>query len=373
MSQRFNTLDSFRGLAALLIAVFHFPPIFWGADFPVLRHAYVVTNFFFALSGFILMAAYARKIQNAANYSRFILKRIARLVPMHLVATLAVLGMPLLTHGTDLVLTYLFTGQYGGDLPEVLTPTKYVWVHALLLQGFGLLPELALNFPAWSLGVIFFCAALLGLLQLTLRRHAGWAFAVMALGSAVLLLTQAPHQFASTYDYGFARGALHFFMGSLSYLLWQKLSLGARMGKWAEPAQASALVLALAFMVAAEPNSSLALLNPLVCALVLLAFSVDKGDFHAFLSHPVFHWLSKRSYSMFMTQALVLFIGHQTLEWTTYFQASTFTGHLFGTLALTVYVAALLALSNMTYRWVEQPAYAWLTRLPRRAVSMSKA
>lgn len=375
MAHRFETLDSFRGIAALFIAVFHFPLIFWGAEFPALRHAYVVTNFFFALSGFILMAAYSDKLRSGPAFRIFLSKRLVRLLPLHLLMTAAVVFLPFVTYGTDLVLTYLMTGQYAGDVPPLKILWRDFWVHLFFLQGFGLLTELTLNFPAWSLGVIFFCSVVVGALLVTLKRYSGWIFAVIVAITAVVLVCQAPHQFSSTYDYGVARGALHFFTGALVYLLWQKYKPAIRWGRWAVTVQAMTLVLALAFMVAAQPTSELALLNPFVCAMILMAFSVDNGDFHASLSHPFFRWLSLRSYSMFMTQAVLLFIGHQTKEWTDYFHATAFTGHLFGTLALLAYLAALMGLSDLAYRKVEKPLAARLLRraLPRAAASGSRA
>lgn len=137
MAHRFETLDSFRGIAALFIAVFHFPLIFWGAEFPALRHAYVVTNFFFALSGFILMAAYSDKLRADPAFRIFLSKRLVRLLPLHLLMTAAVVFLPFVTYGTDLVLTYLMTGQYAGDVPPLKILWRDFWVHLFSCRVLG--------------------------------------------------------------------------------------------------------------------------------------------------------------------------------------------------------------------------------------------
>lgn len=354
-SARFQTLDAFRGVAALAIAIFHFPLIFWGSDFSPLRNAYLATNLFFALSGFILMAAYGSRLSSWGDVGRFAKKRAIRLVPLHLVATGAVVLVPYVAHISDLFLTYIFTGGYAGTTPPLVVNAKELVVHTFLLQGFGLLPSLVLNFPAWSLGVIFLCSLLLSV-AVRLTKGAAWVlFALIVLTCWHLVVNVAPHHMSSTYDFGFARGALFFFTGAVAYKLSASLNLRERLGNWTPVAQALVIVGAGAFATLASAATLLSLWAPVFFVVFLCVFAVDKGEFARHFRHGRFTWLSERSYSLFMCHAFLLFVGVQAEEWIKYFKLDSFNAGFVGTAALALYVVLLLGLANLAYRYLEVP------------------
>lgn len=344
-----------RGLAALCVAAFHFPAVFWGAQTPALRNAYVLTNLFFALSGFLLMSAYGDRLDSAQGLRQFALRRIQRLVPLHLLATAMVLCAPFLAHASDLALNFLLAGAYAGDVASVDVDVKDLAAQVFLAQGVGLRPELVLNFPAWSLGVIFFCSLLLGL---TCWLAPGWRH-LISLGLAVTgflaVAVLAPHRMGSTHDFGFARGMACFFAGAAACGALKQWPAFALPGAWRVTIQAAALVLLAAFASAVPSGASAALLSPLVAVVVLLAFCDDSTDFGRFFSAPVFGWLADRSFAVFMLQAPWLFIGHQAMEWSAYFSLSAFGAKTAGLFALLLYLAVTLACADLAHRKVEVP------------------
>lgn len=354
-SARFQTLDAFRGVAALAIAIFHFPLIFWGSDFAPLRNAYLATNLFFALSGFILMAAYGSRLASWGSVGRFAKKRAVRLMPLHLAATVAVVLVPYVAHASDLLLTYLLTGGYAGATASLVVNPRDLAVHTFLLQGFGLLPELVLNFPAWSLGIIFLCSVLLGVLVRVAKGAAWVLFAIIALTCWQLVANVAPHHMSSTYDFGFARGGLFFFTGAIAYQLSSRLNLREKLGDWTPVAQALVIIGAGAFATVASPLTLLSLWAPVFFVVFLCVFAVDRGEFTRYFSHRRFTWLSERSYALFMCHAFLLFIGVQTEEWIKYFKLDSFNAGFVGTSALALYVALLLGLADLAYRFFEVP------------------
>ena len=55
---RFYALDSWRGIAAVMVALFHMP-IAWSLyDVGIVRHAWLFVDFFFVLSGFVIAFTY---------------------------------------------------------------------------------------------------------------------------------------------------------------------------------------------------------------------------------------------------------------------------------------------------------------------------
>lgn len=83
-----RSLDTLRGLAALTVCLLHANPIF---GIPLLmHHAYLAVDFFFALSGFILVSRYKDMILNSngqpLTFYKFAIIRFARLYPLYLLA-----------------------------------------------------------------------------------------------------------------------------------------------------------------------------------------------------------------------------------------------------------------------------------------------
>lgn len=355
--QRFESLDALRGVAALFIALAHFPAIFAGAQFAPLRHAYLLTNMFFMLSGFVLMSAYGAKLASWGHWRSFAAARAWRLVPLHLLTTVAVLLVPYAAYAVYLLLTWLLTGTYAGDLPHFPVELKALMVHVLMLQGFGLLDELVLNFPAWSMGAIFFCSLLLAAVLAATRTTTARAtvFGLLALASFVVIALKAPNYMGASHDWGIFRALSSFFAGALLQLGWQRFRPADKsQRRWAVLWQAAALALFFFYATWAETDSPRSLLVPAVMAAVLWAFASDQGDFARLLSARPFKWLSERSYSLFMNQAALMFVGHEAELWTKRFELSPFDATAVGTVAAVLYLVLLLSLSDWTYRHIEQ-------------------
>ena len=86
----FEVLDGLRGVAALLVLVFHISEILskgvmadnW------LPHGALAVDFFFALSGFVIAHAYDRRMAEGLGFGGFMLRRFVRLHPIVPLATL---------------------------------------------------------------------------------------------------------------------------------------------------------------------------------------------------------------------------------------------------------------------------------------------
>lgn len=350
---RFESLDALRGVAALFVAMVHFPAIFWGNQFGPLRHSYLLTNLFFALSGFIIMAAYGEKLSTWAQSRGFIKGRLYRLIPLHLVTSVTILAVPYVAYGTDLLLNWVLAGQYAGGMPTVPVNWEHYMIHVLMLQGFNLLPHLVYNFPAWSMGAIFFCSSLLALISTVARPIRVPLFALISAGAMLVLALYSPTYNGSSHDFGFFRALMSYFAGSLTFVAWKRWPASAQVQKWAVLWQTLALGLLLVYATWVGVDSPRSLLAPVVMAVFMWAFAFDQGDYARFLSHPWLKWLSERSYSIFMNQAALLFIGHQAAEWIGFFKLKAFPGLMVGTAALLLYLGLLLAISHWTHKHIE--------------------
>ena len=94
--QRYVALDSWRGIAACLVALYHFDAVshVWGL--PLLRHAWLFVDLFFVLSGFVIAANYQQRLLAGYGAGRFILLRLGRLYPLHFVMLAVFVALKLL-------------------------------------------------------------------------------------------------------------------------------------------------------------------------------------------------------------------------------------------------------------------------------------
>jgi peptidoglycan/LPS O-acetylase OafA/YrhL len=129
---RLPTLDGLRGLAAIAVVLFH-ASLISGWSKPIAPTGYLAVDLFFALSGFVVAGAYAGRLRDGLPVSRFIMLRIARLAPMHMLGQL--LGFVLMTAAGLIAL---------GPALAMLGP-------GLVLLPLPVDEIFPLNGPAWSL------------------------------------------------------------------------------------------------------------------------------------------------------------------------------------------------------------------------------
>lgn len=185
-------LDGLRGVAALLVVLFH---VFECFDWSPAPHGYLAVDFFFVLSGFVIGYAYDDRWKPAGETKRarltmggFFLRRLIRLHPM--VVAGAVLG----------AVCFLLQGSVRWDG----TPVGIGWVMLAMLLGMFMLPlypgahadvrgngELfPLNGPNWSLFFEYIGNVLYALL---LRRLPTRWLAMLTIAMACMLTAVALH------------------------------------------------------------------------------------------------------------------------------------------------------------------------------------
>ena len=144
---RFTLLDGMRGFAALGVLSFHVVVL---SIYPYLDSWYLLVDFFFVLSGFVLFPSMPQKIRSFPKDAlRFVVKRVFRFWPM----LLAVLLFTWAAH------TYLIQAE------NILKPaptfpdpnfTSELFVQSLLLMHIWVSAAIAMNWSLWSLSAEWF-------------------------------------------------------------------------------------------------------------------------------------------------------------------------------------------------------------------------
>jgi peptidoglycan/LPS O-acetylase OafA/YrhL len=84
-AQRFVAVDSLRGLAALTIMFYHMGNFGSIAALKPFRSGWMLVDFFFVLSGFVITASYGARLAHGYPRGRFLLVRLGRVYPLHIV------------------------------------------------------------------------------------------------------------------------------------------------------------------------------------------------------------------------------------------------------------------------------------------------
>ena len=76
---RYEILDGLRGVAAVMVLVYHICEPHWGQTTQPVAHGYLAVDFFFVLSGFVIGYAYDDRWSNGLSLKEFMKRRITRL------------------------------------------------------------------------------------------------------------------------------------------------------------------------------------------------------------------------------------------------------------------------------------------------------
>ncbi len=376
-THRFAVLDGWRGIAALGVAIYHFHVHSHIGAAPITQGAYLFVDFFFVLSGFVISYAYGDRLTDAGAIGAFALRRFGRLWPLH---------------GAMLAFLFLFelfkldaarrgwihpahqpfdpTGFYGwASLPTNLTLTQALGIHG----------HLTWNAPAWSICVEFWMYLVFAALCWSGRRP-------LAIGGAACVVTGLVVLWAAgkgmnvSYDFGLFRGLAGFFLGHFTYRLWRGplAPSAAWLGRCEIPAVAAVAL----FLIFAGSDRTASLFAPLLFAPVVLVFAGERGVLsRAMRSAPIAH-LGAWSYSIYMVHAPITdlimslaTVAEAKLHIPLRAAATTPDGvpslslggnAYLGDAAILVYLAAVVALSALTYRLIEMPGRRFFNGLALR-------
>lgn len=355
---RLDSLTGLRFVAAFYVCAYHSThgatPFGWMND--IHSAGYVAVSLFFILSGYVLAHSYAATISSGKFDGKdFLVKRMARIAPLHWLAIACFLGIGLVT---------------SGPMPSVFQTLG----NLLFLSTWLRLGEI--NMPAWSLT----CEAFFYLLFARIARTAlrlddrQVLLACMACVAASILastvgLIIADPGFLLVEWFPLAR-LPEFALGVFAWRFAQ-----GRYARFAPPTACVGVGLAVSLVVLANSSSitryflhNSVLLVPFTFVIYGLARG-GGGPLQKFLSSKVMVVLGEASFALYLLQTLVADVV-----------ARTFPALGIDFLPLgAVWRVLLIGLSLVVFRYYETPARQFLTRTfarrepPREDVALPPA
>ncbi len=347
-----------------------FPSKAW-VDVAFFHNAWMFVDLFFVLSGIVISFSYTQFDFGTFSFRDFVVRRLARIYPLHIVTLFATLGFRLLK-----IAVVAFGVMH---LVPAETPVNNLYsfvANVFLLHALGVLDYLSWNGPSWSISAEFYTYLIFGAVLVFAQRREDirivYIASLLLILTSLLIMVFVMHRSAIDfhYQFGIVRCVFSFFLGVLTVRAVASISAETP-GLVKTTVQIGSVAVSILLVCVVGIIPEISFVAPLVFAVLL-------GSLMAFptcvlprvLSIAPLVWLGKRSYSIYMVHALVLMpleyavrgVGSRRIE----AFDSLFPGIAASTLLL-MFVAAVLVLANLTYLYVEIPGSKFVLRFFNRA------
>jgi peptidoglycan/LPS O-acetylase OafA/YrhL len=378
---RFRALDGWRGVCAVLVALFHLPVKSTITGLPFFTNAWLFVDFFFVLSGFVIAHAYGGRVADASDAAVFAVKRIGRLWPLHVAVLACMVAMEFarftLLGWYGAVNRAPFTG--GSSIPLIVQ-------NLFLVQAVRPEPMMSWNAPSWSISVEFWAYVLFAIVALASARRAAALKAIIAIGAGVVVWRCSNDGMDVVAWLGFFRCFFGFFTGQLLYQLFARPRSLAWQRRWSAGGATILELFGIACVVAFVSlvhRSDASIAAPLLFAAVIYVFAPERGAVSRLMRTRVFDRLGRFSYSIYMVHMLVIAASLAVIRLTeriAHVRMMTvevdgsgspvtlidFGGEVAMLCLAVAILGAVVTVSAATWRWIEQPGQAFFNRLARR-------
>lgn len=353
MNQTMDTkgIDGLRGIAALCIAIFtHYflfvpertYPFYNRLTYWFWNYASYFVDLFFVISGFIMVFVYRNKIKNAQiGFVGFVKKRLLRFYPLMVFALFCVLILQLI-HLKMTGVFFAYKDIYDNSVLSFI-------FNLLCLQGTTLVAS-SFNAPSWYLSIVLVMYILFYVATYTAGRHDMENIAYMALMLLGIVIA------VKNYETVFlnCRGLIGFFAGCLTCTFCE----------WAnrQENRKRQTILGIVFLVFAgtavtgimfghkvfAPDPQVVLIYEMLLWPCLVFLAVHVKLLREFLKNPVFLFLGKISFSMYLIHFPVMVLLenlNRCFSWNLNYESRK---------VCLLYVALMMVVSVLCYFFVEQ-------------------
>jgi peptidoglycan/LPS O-acetylase OafA/YrhL len=291
---KFLVLDSFRGICAILVVLFHIRVLGSITEISFVRQSYYFVEFFFVLSGFVI--AHSSIYKNSYNFSSFITRRIFRIFPLHLFMLIGFLIYELLKYQT-----FLNGRNFETIFFNELAILNTIFLNITLVMTW--FNTYSINGPAWSISVEFAMYIIFAvMLSFTSSKKYTSLLTIFLFLLGSLLLIKG---FGGD-DNKLFRGLSSFFGGILTYTLFIKYKHIFEIKKNSIFTLLEVcLITILIFLISIRFEQKF-VPSIILFMMIVFVFSFEKGKLSVFFKKSIFQYLGKLSYSIYITHYLIL-------------------------------------------------------------------
>jgi len=364
---RYVALDSLRGLCACMVVLYHFESQSHFNDLAFIQGGWLFVDFFFVLSGFVIATSYGTRLAEGFPIGRFMWLRLGRIYPLHVAVLIVFLlfEFAFATLAPGFANRRPFTGDFSLD----------GWFYMLgLVQIFFGSGGAIWNGPSWSIAAEMWTYVIFALLlRFASRFTLPICLAIAAVAPVILFFLTDRYLHVFHESGAMVRALFGFSLGVVGWYLtpWVKnIALGSRRMDTAVEVALLGIVVWYVSTCAAGPTN---LAAPFLFLITVLIFARERGVLSSLLLTRPFERLGTLSYSIYLIHVFLLYRfinGMSVIEKVTGFDAADFNGTntnvgggaWFSDAMTIVFLAVVIGMSELTYRFVEKPGQAFSRR-----------
>ncbi|MEO7906010.1 MAG: acyltransferase [Saprospiraceae bacterium] len=376
-----NNLTALRGIAAILVVVFHSNEIvaefisteqtFW------VQKLYLMVDLFFILSGFIMCYVYETYFNNSTESRKtiaFLKARLARIYPLHLV-TLALLVLAVgITFAVGKHIYY-------NDFVLVLYNPKAIITNIFLLHSAHIHNMFTWNVPSWSISAEWLAYLVFPFLVKPFSKfsisqtlltivfiftlYAGLVFYIAPNRVQMFPFLSTAADLDLTYDWGFARGILGFILGMGVYRLFMNNVLKNTLGN-------GLVLLGIVLLYSVYMHFNLTDFGaPLFYSIILLSTAYGSKNMNAFFDMAPLQKLGLWSYSIYLWHGVFILSVFEIQYWLLTKPPVPGPPNYFGItnpfVLLFLFVVITIIIGALSYRFIEKPSRKWINNLGKKS------
>jgi len=373
--ERFVVLDSWRGIAACLVALFHlyYLRVYGNLyEVPLLQNSWQSVDFFFVLSGFVIAANYQQRLLDGFGVGRFLLLRLGRLYPLHFTMLAVTVAVKLLLILVPALSSITQSAPAPFSTPQEAPDT--ILANLLLIHSLHLYDFLTWNAQSWSISTEFYTYVLFAACLVGLRKHGWIVLPVAMIGGPILLAVLSTQNLATDVEWGIIRCVYGFAAGVVVWNVYGRWKDKLRPWLSGSVAEWCAIGFMIAF-VSLSGKTLLSLAAPYVFGLAVLVFAFGTGTASAILRLRLLVFLGTVSYSIYMVHVFIArrlldvgraldklgnidFLAQREVNGQQVYFLGTQPWH--GDIFYLVYLAIVVAVSYFTYHLIEEPGREWV-------------
>lgn len=366
--RRFVEIDSLRGLAALMVAIFHFDIYNSLTSNNIVLHSWLFVDFFFVLSGFIISYNYKNRLLGKDKFKRFIILRAGRLFPLHLSILLLFFLLEVAFFNFKKIGLLESYDAFSGGKVIVGLFYELGLMHAL---PFSI--DTSWNSPSWSISVEFYVYIIFAFFIIFLKGRVGIFTKLCLLSLSFYVIYKSEVGIESSHEYALVRCIYGFFIGVFVEKVYMLLSKNKVIVSYliATIVELIFLLGGLIYLYLASAKN-IQLFAPIVFALFIVPFLFGLGGVSRFFRMRFFQFLGELSYSIYMVHAFVFLVINFLFKYLlssyherqgnlyiiNYFDSNHFN-ILVGDIALLIALFVVLIFSVIVYNLIEKPGRSY--------------